>query len=113
MFDFGAPEDTADLIRNRCLSVKGPELRRCPIDEYTLEELEMANAYTWMALQQAFMEDHDEEVVSMLKEDYDAVFLALADASEGFRESVRKNLVQYPGPRTKEQVAYYKKLARV
>ena len=113
MFDFGAPEDTANLIRNRCLSVKGPKLRQCPIDEYDVEELKVANAYTWMALQEAFMEDYSDEVVAILKEDYDAVFLALADASDDFRERVRKNLVQYPGARTAEQVAYYKGLARV
>ena len=113
MFDFGAPEDTANLIRNRCLSIKGPELRQCPIDEYDVEELKVANAYTWMALQNAFVHGHSNEVVAILKEDYDAVFLALAEACEEFRENIRNNKVHYPGPRSKEQVAYYKKLARV
>jgi len=113
MFHFGSPEDTAEILRAEALASGGPGLRECQLDELSEKELRVALAYTYMALQDAYRDDQPTEVVSILKSDYDGVFEALAEASEDFRDAVRTNRHQFAGPRTKEIVYYYKKLAGV
>ena len=112
MFHFGSPEDTAKVCWSAALAEGGPGLRECPVDELSVEELEVALAYNYIALQDAHIDGLPDEVVSILKEDYDAVFKALAEASEEFRETVKNNRHVYAGGYSPDNVAYYKKLAR-
>lgn len=98
---------------NAALNEGGPGLRECPVDELSTEELRAALAYNYIAVQDAILDGQTEEVVSILKKDYDAVFRALAEASEDFRETVRNNHHIYAGGYSPENVAYYKELAGV
>lgn len=113
MFHFGSPEDTAEVLRTEALTSGGPGLRKCPLDELDEDELRVALTYSYIALQGAYRDDQPAEVVSILKRDYDSIFEALAEVSEDFREAVKSNRHQFVGPRTREVVDYYKKLAGV
>jgi len=110
MFDFGNPEHTANMVREACLTY-GPGLEEIPLDEMSEEQLRNALAYTYMAYTDAILDDLSDEVVSILKKDYDEAFKALAAASDEFKEAVRTNKHQFAGARTKENVKYYKRLA--
>jgi len=110
MFDFGNPEDTANMVRQSCFTY-GPGLAEIPLDEMTEEQLRNALTYAYMACRDAMLSDLSDEVVSILKEDYDEAFKALAGASEDFKETVRLNMHQFLGARTRENVDYYKRLA--
>ena len=110
MFDFGNPEDTANMVRETCLAY-GPGLAEIPLDEMTEDQLRSATTYAYMAYSDAALNDASDEVLSILKEDYDEAFKALAGASEDFRESLYDNRHQFLGARTRETIDYYRKLA--
>lgn len=110
MFDFGNPEDTANMVREACLTY-GPGLAEIPLDEMTEDQLRNAITYAYMAYTDAALSDASDAVLSILKEDYDEAFKALAGASEEFRESLYNNTHQFLGARTRETVDYYRKLA--
>ena len=111
MFDFGKPEDIAALHWDMALGF-GPGLAEIPLDEMDENQLRNALTYTYIALQKAYRSGYEGEVIQILKTDYDEVFKALAGTSQEFCEAVEGNRHQFAGPRTKENVDYYKKLAR-
>lgn len=113
MFDFGAPEDSADLFRKKALGAKGPRLPDCHWDEMEEKDLRNAFAYLYMAVRDALQEGASDEVVEILLKDYDEVFKALAEASERFREAVRTSKHRPVLGATRESVDKYKKLAGV
>jgi hypothetical protein len=110
-FDFGKPEEVAALHWDNALAF-GPGLAEVPLDEMDEAQLRNALTYAYMALQEAYQSGYEGEVIQILKTDYDEVFRVLAGVSEEFREVVEGNRHQFAGPRTKENVSYYKKLAR-
>jgi hypothetical protein len=113
VFHFGSPDDTAEVCWKAALNEGGPGLRECPLDELDTEELRVALTYNYIALQDAYLDGQVDEVVSILKKEYDAVFRTLAEASEEFRETVKNNQHVYAGGYSKENILYYKKLAGV
>lgn len=110
MFDFGTPEDTANMVREACLTY-GPGLAGIPLDEMDEDQLRAATTYAYMAYTDAMVNDISDEVLVILKKDYDEAFKTLAGASEDFKEAVRTNIHQFAGTRTRENIDYYKKLA--
>ena len=111
MFDFGKPEEVAALHRDAVLGL-GPGLADAPLDEMNEDQLRNALTYAYMALQDAYESGYEGEVIQILKTDYDEVFKVLAGASQEFRAVVEGNRHQFAGPRTRENVDYYKRLAR-
>lgn len=113
MFFFGNPEDTARLYWRNSTEVTGPYLADAPLDEMSEQELRNALTYARISYKMALQDSADESVVSILLDQYDAVFQALAEVSERFRKAVRGN---YCAPITgynPESIAKYKKLAGV
>ena len=111
MFDFGKPEDTADLICSSVLQASGPGLPHVHWEEMGLEDLQIAFAYMYVAVTSAIASGSSKEVVEVLLERYDEMFEHLAASSEDFRETVRSNRHQIVTGLTEESVAKYRKLA--
>lgn len=113
MFDFGAPEDTAQLFWTSALKVRGPKLPETPVDEMSEEELRNAIAYCYLAHQKAQEEGASDEVMQVLVDQHDEVFEALAVASGRFRDNVLNNRIHWMGGWDPENIAKYKRLAGV
>jgi len=111
MFEFGKPEDTADLISFSVLRASGPGLPDIHWEEMNLEDLEKAFAYMYVAVTTAIASNSSKEVVELLLEQYDEMFEHLAASSEDFKEAVRSNRHQIVTGLTEESVLKYHKLA--
>ncbi len=111
MFDFGDPLDTAKVMWNYALSVKGPALPSEPYEELEEKDLRNALAYLHIAVGNAVQNGHSDEVLAILVEEYDTVFQLLAEGCEDFREMVRANR-HFPATGVSpESVQKYKELA--
>ena len=113
MFFFGDPSQTAQLYWENAGYVTGPPLPRKPLDEMTEQELRNVLTYARIAYRNAQNDGAPEEVMSLLLQDHDAAFSALAEASERFRTRVRSNQCMPLTGHSAESVAKYKKLAAV
>ena len=113
MFDFGAPEDTAQLFWASALKVRGPKLPEAPVDEMSEEELRNAIAYCYLAHQKAQEEGASEEVMQVLIDQHDEVFEALVVASDRFRDNVLKDRINWMGGWDPGHIAQYNRLAGV
>lgn len=111
MFDFGKPEDTADLICSSVLKQSGPGLPDIHWEEMDLNDLQKAFAYMYVAVTTAVAIDSSKEVIELLLEQYDEIFQHLAASSEDFREAVRSHRHQIVTGLTEESVLKYHKLA--
>jgi len=81
------------------LGFPGPDVPDVPLDEMSEQDLRNLMAYLHGALSQALMYGYDEEVVGLVRGWHDEVFVALAEASEQFRQRVREGAVFTPdGP---------------
>ncbi len=113
MFFFGAPEDTAQLYWRNSTEVTGPILAECPLDEMSEQDLRNALTYARIAFKKARQDGAEEEVMAILLTEHDAVFQALAEASESFRVKVKGNACLPVTGHDQESIAKYKKLAGV
>lgn len=111
MFDFGSPEDTAQLFWAAALAVTGPKLPEVPIDEMEEEDLRKAISYCYLAYQKAEQEGASDAVLEVLVQEHDKVFQALAEASQRFRNKVQYGKIHWLGGWDPENIAKYKKLA--
>ena len=113
MFNFGKPEDTVALFVEESFRGKGPSLPDCHWRE--MEEKDLRNLFTYLyrAVRNAHTAGASDEVVELLLSEYDALFQALAETSDSFRQAVKDNKHQPVLGTTKEQVLKYKKLAGV
>ena len=113
MFQFGSPEDTADLLIKEALNGNGPNLPDCHWEE--MEEQDLRNAFTYLyrCVRTAIEDDAADEVIDILLAQYDEVFAALAAGSDKFKESVRTSRHQPVLGINREQVDKYKRLAGV
>lgn len=111
MFNFGAPEDSADLFRRKALKVRGPKLPDCHWEEMEEKDLRNAFTYLYMSVSDALREGASDDVIEILLKEYDEVFEALAQASERFRDAVKTNRHRPVLGATRESIDKYKKLA--
>ena len=111
MFDFGKPEDTADLICLSVLQESGPGLPDLHWEEMDLDDLEKAFAYMYVAVSQAIASRSSRDVIDLLIAQYDEMFEHLAASSEDFREAVRSNRHQLVTGVSDESFLKYHKLA--
>ena len=108
MFDFGNPQDTAELFQKAALSGGGPVLPDCHWEEMQEQDLRNAFTYLYRSVRQAREEGAGDEVMEILIEEYDKVFTALAEASDRFRAKVLTGGHQPVLGTTREQVDKYK-----
>jgi len=113
MFQFGSPEDTADLLINETLNGLGPALPDCHWEEMDEQDLRNVFTYLYKCIRVAYSEGVEDEVIDVLISEYDEVFAALAAASDRFKEAVRTSKHQPVLGTNREQVDKYKKLAGV
>lgn len=113
MFQFGSPEDTADLLIKETVSGLGPALPDCHWEEMDEQDLRNAFTYLYKCVRAAYYGDVADEVLDVLIAEYDEVFAALAAASDDFKEAVRTSRHQPVLGVNREQVDKYKKLAGV
>ena len=90
MFYFGSPEDNASLIvKGLVHDSTGPELADKPLDEMTVSELKIANAYLYMAVSRMFQAgDFDQEEYRHLLSWYRMAFTRQAKYDMEFRRFV-------------------------
>ena len=112
MFNFGSPEDQAQVYIEAALGISGPTLPECPVNEMSLEEQRNAITYLYIALSAALREGADADVVSILEEQYKEAFQVRAAGDEDFRKAAAQGQGRPPGPATRERVNLYKRLAR-
>ncbi|MGA0100589.1 MAG: hypothetical protein ACO3HF_00965 [Burkholderiaceae bacterium] len=113
MFFFGTPEDTAGLYWRNSTEIRGPEVAAMPVDEMSEQQLRNAITYCRIAYKKAVEDEAEEEVLSLLLEQHDEVFKALAEASEDFRLRVKNRYCIPITGFTPESVEKYRKLAGV
>ena len=88
MFLFGTPEDMARLYVEQASSSGGGGLLDMHYEEMELQEVQDLLVYLRIAYYRASRDTEDEELVSVITEWHDEVFLYLLDAMDGFREMV-------------------------
>ena len=88
MFLFGTPEDTARLYLEQASASGGVGLKDLHYEEMELEELRDLLVYLRIAYHRAARDTEDEEVVSIITEWHDELFLYLLDATDDLRELV-------------------------
>lgn len=113
MFHFGDPLEVAKIFWENAVRVQGPKVPDLPYDEMEEQDLRNIFTYLYMSVQAAFDQGASDEVMAILVAQYDEVFQALAEASEGFRNVVRYNQHVYVGGYSKENIKKYKQLAGV
>lgn len=111
MFDFGRPEDTAELYWNISTSRRGPYIPDCHYEEMDLKELKDFFTYIYMTLSDALRDNASEDVVEVITAYYDEVFQYLASVDQGFRRVVASGKHHYLPNRKEKTVRKYKKLA--
>jgi hypothetical protein len=89
MFEFGRPEDTAELLWKNAVTLAGPGLPDCHWDEMEEEDLEKAFAYLYLTVREAILDEVSQDVLDILVSQYDEVFEAIASISEEFRDAVK------------------------
>jgi hypothetical protein len=88
MFFFGEPEDQAKLYWSGATAKTGPQLADRPLDEMSNDELKIALTYARMACEAAQRDGAPDPTLAILLEQHDAVFEALAQSDEVFRDRV-------------------------
>lgn len=111
MFFFGSHEDTARLYWDRAAASKGPAMPQGHYEEMKPKQLRIAITYARMAYSIAEQEQQPKEVMDILIEAYDLMFIAMVDADPSFVEMVKMNHHRYLGGHGKENVSKYRKLA--
>ena len=89
--------------------IPGPSLPDVPFDEMTLKQQRDAMAWLYGALSTALRQGADAEMVDILTEWYDEVFVALIEVDEQFRENFFFGAV-FP-PQGQKARKKYRKLA--
>ena len=89
MFNFGSTEQTVALYYGSLSSIKGPAIPEGHYSEMSEEEMKTLFVYLHIALSNAIRDGAEESVVESITEEYDELFLALLEASDGFREVVK------------------------
>lgn len=79
------------------LASGGPKVPDIPVDEMEEQDLRNLIAYLYQALVHGLENNLDEAMLNVVREWYDEVFVALAEASERFRERVFDGSVRFPG----------------
>ena len=110
MFHFGSPEDAAKLYWGEGIS-GGPGLPEGHWEEMDVEDLRDVFVYLYASLQRALKDSAPEDVIQIMTETYDEVFVALAQSSDAFRQAVKNNRHIYVTGYTKESIEKYKALA--
>jgi len=113
MFFVGDPEQTAQLYRDQAFKANGPSVPELHYEEMEEEDLRNLFAYLYLSLQKALTDAADDGTIGVLMKDYDAVFQALAEVSEDFREVVRTGRHRYITGYESESIEKYRKLAGV
>lgn len=93
------------MFFNVYLDIPGPGVPDVPLDEMTERDLRNLITYLYAATEAAVEGQLDEPILDILTEWYDEVFVALAEASETFRDKFRTGLVF--SPRGRGQRAKY------
>lgn len=111
MFYFGSPEDNCELYRTWALSMTGPALPKCPIDEMSEKEISYCLTYARLAYERAKGENAPEEVLDILLKEHDSIFEYYASVSEDFRDTVNQGGHMFVNGYSAENVEKYKILA--
>lgn len=88
MFNFGSPEDTARLFFDQAVRDMGPGLSDQHYEEMEEEELRNLFVYLRITYFTAARSGASDEVVEVIVQWYDEVFLYLLEALEDFRAAV-------------------------
>ena len=110
MFNFGDVASQLQMLRDavRTVELEGCEVPDCPVDEMSHQELMNANAFAWLVVDQALEQGYTDEVIEEALIDYKAIFKALVDTDEGFRQRVLNRGVVIAAPDPKPFMDYAK-----
>lgn len=101
MFEFGTPEDIARTWFEQAVGSAGPGLTEAHYEDLEEEELKNLLVYIRIAYFRASKGDASEEVIQVITEWHDEVFLYLLEALDGFRSLVCNRVHQPIGDRNK------------
>lgn len=113
MFNFGGTEQTVALYYESMGRIGGPGVPEGHYSEMSEEDLRALFVYLYDALRSALEDGVEDAVVESITEDYDEVFLALVEASDGFRSAVETGKHTTPFGYKLEKANKYRKLAGV
>ena len=111
MFFFGDPEQTLQLYWENQLSKQGPGVADCYYDEMSEKELKDVFAYLYMTYSQALEDGVEDEVLVLIRREYDTVFQLMAEVVDGFRQRVDQKRHVFLPDHSKENINKYRKLA--
>ena len=93
MFTFGDPSETARLYLDDIVrQVKGPYFAEGHCEEMTLQELDNALIWLWVAVNKAHNTEEDQAVLDVLVQWYDEVFAAHARHSDRLLQLLKKGV---------------------
>lgn len=111
MFYFGSAEDNSEIYRSWALSMKGPTIPECPLDEMTEKQVSYCLTYARLAYERAKGEKAPPEVLDLLLKEHDSIFEHFASISEDFRDTVNQGGHIFVNGYSDENVEKYKILA--
>ena len=92
------------------LSAPGPNVPDLHLEDLSEQEVYNLGAYVHAALNSAIQEDLDGEVIAVLREWYDEIYVMVLEDSPEYRERVLGGFVFFPGDSSDR--ARYLELAR-
>lgn len=110
MFVFGEPQDIAEMFRVEVASEWQVEKPTKPIEEQSIEELELSICLAREAYERALYGNSTEESLDILLDDYDELFKVLATNSETFREAVMNDTHVPIGSTAFSKITKYKEI---
>lgn len=97
MFVFGDPADAAKLHVDMYIDSPGPDVPDIHFEDMEEQDLRNVMAYLYVALDNGTHQGLDEAMLDVVREWFDEVFTALAEASEAFREKFMEGVITPPG----------------
>jgi hypothetical protein len=111
MFHFGSAEDNSEIYKAWALSLRGPAIPDCPLNEMEEKHVSYSLTYARLAYEKAKAEGSPTEVLDLLLRDHDAIFEHLASASDEFKDTVNQGAHIFVNGYSDENVEKYKTLA--
>lgn len=96
-FNFGLPEDVAQLYIESVKDLEGPPQPEVHYEELPEPQVRDAMTHLWVALSRALDDGAGDEVIEVLQSQYEEIVLYLAEISEDFAQKVISYKIVFPG----------------
>ena len=96
-FNFGSPAEIASLYIDSTVDVGGPGHPSVHYHELPLPQIKNALTYLGVALARAMKDEAEEEVVEIIRKEFEEIVLYLADMSEEYSQRIVDYKIEFPG----------------